>query len=628
MCGISGHISFNIPPEPELIRKMVDDIHHRGPDDSGLWKSVDSDCVLGHARLSVIDLSPLGHQPMLDAETGNCIVFNGEIYNFQELRSECEKNGFDFRSHSDTEVILALYRTHGVKCLEKLRGMFAFALWDQRCRQLFMARDRAGKKPFNYSLQNKGILFCSEIDPLVQHPQVATDMDSEALELYLQCQYIPAPWTIYQNIRKLPPAHYAIFDQNGFTIQKYWEVDYRHKVRINQQEALEELEEHLTEAVRLRMISDVPLGALLSGGVDSSIVVALMAKLSKEPIRTFSIGFKENSYNELPYALQAAQRCKTKHHPEIISGDVATLLPQLIRFYGEPFADSSAVPSFFVSETARRHVTVVMNGDGGDELLGGYHRYKLPRRKLFSAALCPDLIPPNQLAGIASRLASATSIPARAARKTITEYCWPELRSVNMYSGFWDDNIRKKLIGRNDNNNLLPDWRGKWLEDAMDHGENPVDRMLWYDNHTYLPGDLLVKMDIASMHCGLETRSPLLDHKLIEYCAALPVSCKVNGGIGKYLLKKLTEKYFPVEFVHRQKMGFAIPVTDWLRGPLRPLLEDTLLNKDIMDPLDMTVITGTLGEFLASKDGGWHSFRLWALLMYGLWHQHAKSGGS
>lgn len=315
---------------------------------------------------------------MLDPITGNAIVFNGEIYNFQSLRKNCESSGDVFKSHSDTEVILALYRRHGIDCLKFLRGMFALAIWDEQLQQLFLARDRVGKKPLNYAVTKTGLAFCSELHPLSRHPGVDNGMDLEALELYLQCQFIPAPWTIYCGIRKLPPAHSAVYDHNGLKIEKYWEIDYRNKIRISEADALDALEEKLTEAVRLRMIADVPLGALLSGGVDSSVVVALMAKLSNEPVRTFSIGFEAEAFNELPWAQQAAERCGTRHHPEIVKGDVEHLLPTLARHYGEPYADPSAVPSFFVSAVARRHVTVALNGDGGDELLGGYPRYWLP----------------------------------------------------------------------------------------------------------------------------------------------------------------------------------------------------------------------------------------------------------
>jgi asparagine synthase (glutamine-hydrolysing) len=325
--------------------------------------------------------------PSADAGfTRQRIIFNGEIYNFQSLRKDCEA-GDVFKSRSDTEVIRP---TGGTARMPEFSGMFALAIWDEQRQQLFLARDRVGKKPLNYAVTKTGLALCSELHPLSRHPGVDCGMDLEALELYLQCQFIPAPWTIYRGIRKLPPAHYAVYDRNGLKLKRYWEIDYREKIQISEADALDALEDKLTEAVRLRMIADVPLGALLSGGVDSSVVVALMAKLSKDPVNTFRIGFEEEASNELSWAQQAATRCGTQHHPEIVKGEVEHLLPTLARHYGEPFADSSAVPSFFVSASARRHVTVALNGDGGDELLGGYQRYWLPESALAASALLGD----------------------------------------------------------------------------------------------------------------------------------------------------------------------------------------------------------------------------------------------
>jgi asparagine synthase (glutamine-hydrolysing) len=618
MCGIAGELNWTARAEVRAVDAMVSGIAHRGPDDRGLWSSPNGVCALGHARLSIVDLSPAGHQPMLDAVTGNAIVFNGEIYNFQVLRKDCESAGDVFKSHSDTEVILALYRRHGIDCLKFLRGMFAFGIWDEHRQRLFLTRDRVGKKPLNYALTKSGLAFCSELHPLSRHPGVDSGMDLEALELYLQCQFIPAPWTIYRGIRKLPPSHYAVYDKNGLKIKKYWDFDYRNKIRISEADAVDALEEKLIEAIRLRMIADVPLGALLSGGIDSSVVVALMAKLSSEPIRTFSIGFEEEAFNELPYAQQAAVRCGTLHHPEIVKGEVEHLLPIIARHYGEPYADSSAVPSFFVSAVARRHVTVALNGDGGDELLGGYPRYWLPASAMWLSGLLGRLSRPKFLADLAPRLVTAKSIPQRAVRKLLMQYANPELRSTIMFAGFWNDPERGELLPEGFGQ-VLPEWRRIWLEGAFAHADNPVDRMLWLDNHTYLPGDLLVKMDIASMHCGLETRSPLLDHEVIEFCARLPVQYKVKDRVGKYLLKKLAERYFPANFVHRPKMGFGIPLADWLRGPLRNVLRETLLDAQIMVPLSGAVIERTLREFESGGDE--HESRLWALLMFGCWRK-------
>lgn len=620
MCGIAGALDWTAGASREAVDRMVSGIEHRGPDDRGLWSSPNGVCVFGHARLSIIDLSPAGHQPMLDASTGNTIVFNGEIYNFQELRNTLEAAGDRFHSQSDTEVILALYRHHGIGCLEFLRGMFAVAIWDERKQQLFLARDRVGKKPLNYAVTRSALVFCSELRPLSRYSGVDTEIDLEALELYLQCQFIPAPWTIYRGIRKLPPAHLAVFDRKGLTIEKYWEVDYRDKIDISEAAALDALEEQLAESVRLRMIADVPLGALLSGGVDSSVVVALMAKISGQPVKTFSIGFEEEKFNELSYAQQAASRCGTRHFPKIIKGDVAQLLPKVARHYGEPYADCSAIPSFFVAAAARSHVSVALNGDGGDELLGGYHRYALSPVAMCVSGQLARLNLLNYFGDLVPFLLEAKSLPRRVIRKLLTQYANPELRSSLMYSDFWNDRERRELLCDR-RTGLLSEWRRAWREAACAYADHPVDRMLWADSHTYLPGALLAKMDIASMHCGLETRSPLLDHKVIEFCARLPVKYKVQDRLGKYLLKKLAERYFPAEFVYRPKMGFGIPLATWLRGPLRQTMEGTLRNQRLMEPLSASVIAKTLGEFAAGRDD--HVGRLWALLMYGVWRSEA-----
>jgi asparagine synthase (glutamine-hydrolysing) len=626
MCGIAGEVRWEGVPGDSHVREIVHRLRHRGPDDFGIWSSPDTRCVLGHARLSIIDLSPAGHQPMVDPLTGNAIVFNGEIYNFQERRRECERRGDRFHSHSDTEVILALYRQFGTACLRYLRGMFAFALWDAREQTLFLARDRVGKKPLSYALTSTGIVFASEIDPLAAHPGLPGDLDQDALELYLQMQYIPAPWTIYRAIRKLPPAHCAVLGRGGLTITPYWDVDYRPKVAMSEPDALEGLEAKLAEAVRLRLIADVPVGALLSGGIDSSVVVALMAAVSPTPPKTFSIGFQEERLNELGYAQTVADRFRTDHHPEVIEGSIEELLPRIVRHYGEPFADSSAVPSFRVCQTARRHVTVVLNGDGGDELLGGYGRYAVPSWRILSGGMLGSASAPDTLARVVGTLGRPRSAWSRVQREWYLGLSNPELNAFSMSRPFWNDIERARLLGRAtpEGMTVLPVWRTSILGRCAASADNPIDRMLWIDNHAYLPGDLLVKMDIASMYCGLEARSPLLDHEVIEYCASLPTSLKVRHRTGKYLLKRLAERYFPKEFVHRRKMGFAVPLAEWLRGRLRPMLQELLDDPDAMAPLDMGVIREHLAAFF--ERGAAHDSRLWALLMYGLWRRHARGG--
>jgi asparagine synthase (glutamine-hydrolysing) len=616
MCGIAGEVGFLQKPNALNVQAITARLTHRGPDAGGLWTSPDGVCVLGHRRLSIIDLSPLGHQPMVDPLTGNAVAFNGEIYNFRQLRAECELKGDVFQSDCDTEIILALYRRIGPDCVKRFRGMFAISLWDASMQRLFLARDRVGKKPLHYALTSNGIIWASELNPLSRVPGVDRSIDAEGLELYLQLQSIPAPWTIYKGIRKLPPASIAIFDRAGLRIEEYWNVDYRAKQKLSESDALDGLEEKLTEAVKLRMISDVPLGALLSGGVDSSLVVALMSKLANRPVKTFSIGFKEEAFNELPYAEQAARICGADSTTRIVKGDVAAMLPKIARHYGEPFADSSAIPSFLVCEVAREYVTVVLNGDGGDELLGGYPRYWLSDHERFTSGFARSLLPAESIAYLGEQ-SVGTSLSAKLARRLGLRSLWPEAAFVHLYSGFWNDRERSELLGDAASPSLLPIWRRDWLRGAFARAEGPIDRMLWADSRTYLSDDLLVKMDIASMHVGLEARSPLLDHEVISFCASLEEHHKVKGGAGKYLLKKLAERHFPKKFVHRRKMGFGIPMAAWLRGPLRQTLQDTLLDGEIMMPLQMARIQKELNAFLAGADQ--HTSRIWALLMYGQW---------
>lgn len=621
MCGLAGEVSYSRAVSVAAVAGMAAGIAHRGPDDQGLWQSGSGQCVLAHRRLSIIDLSPLGHQPMLDPLTGNALVFNGEIYNYRELRRTCEATGEVFRSESDTEVVLSLYRRYGEHCLERLRGMFAIALWDARESRLFLARDRLGKKPLNYALTDDGIVFCSELYPLARHPMVSREQDVEALELYLQLQAIPAPWTIYRQVRKLPPAHFAVFDRDGLRIERYWNVDYRSKLALSEDCALDAFEEKLTDAVRLRMIADVPLGALLSGGVDSSVVVALMSKLAGVPVRTFSVGFREQEFNELDYAQKASQICGTAHHPEIVAGDVQQLLPQIARHYGEPFADSSAIPSFHVCRVAREHVTVVLNGDGGDELLGGYGRYAVPDHAIRMGSLASRWLGPEGLVGLMPFWANARSFSARAVRRLARDFVSPEMGGLLMFMGYWNDDLRRQLLDRSADSGVLQAWRLRWLHQAFEHADNPIDRMLWLDNRTYLSDDLLVKMDIAAMHCGLEARSPLLDHEVVEFCARLPVAMKVRRRTGKYLLKRLAERYFPREFVHRPKMGFGIPVAQWLRGELRTHVEAVILDPSIMQPLHVPTIRASWQRLRAANGAASdaESGRIWTLLMYGQW---------
>jgi asparagine synthase (glutamine-hydrolysing) len=621
MCGITGIVAKHALENQHNIDTLINSIRHRGPDDRGDYLSPKRKCAIGHTRLAILDLSAAGHQPMVDEATGNAIVFNGEIYNFADLRKICEADGYRFYSHSDTEVILALYRIHDVNCLRFLRGMFAFAIWDEKRQRLFFARDRVGKKPFHYALSAEGFAFCSEIDPLARHPWTDRGLDVEALDFYLQMQYIPAPLTIYKGIRKLLPGHYGILDDAGLQIVPYWRVDYRDKLKIEEDEAIDAFEEKFREAVKLRMVADVPVGALLSGGVDSSVVVALMARFATSPVHTFSIGFAEAEFDESAYAQQAAEICGTLHRPATMYAPDHSAFPNLVQRYGEPFADSSSLPSFAVCALARQDVKVVLNGDGGDELLGGYPRYSLSDSEIYLATWLRK-IRSLPMRGSVSWLSKRGHFPFKKIRRLFQDhFLLPDARPLTMYGSHWTDEIRSDLMGEYSLLDNLPQWRENLFYLAREASANPVDTMLWLDNHTYLHGDLLVKMDIAAMHCGLEARSPLLDHELIEFCARLPLSMKVKRKTGKYLLKKLAERYFPHDFVYRRKMGFGIPLAKWLRGPLRGLLNDVLRDPESMRPLNLVTIEKHLKIFLDQGDDR-EATRIWTLLMFGLWQRN------
>lgn len=619
MCGIAGALSFSgRPVDVGAVADLVTRMRHRGPNARGHWVSEDRACALGHARLSILDLSDAGHQPMVDPLTGNVIVFNGEIYDYRRRRAECEARGEVFHSETDTEVILALYRRFGTECVRYLRGMFAFGLWDAKLRRLVLVRDRLGKKPLNFALAGGQLIFSSELLPLAGHPEVDREEDAEARDLYFNVGYVPAPWTIYRGIRKLEPATVAVFDERGYRAERYWDIDYRPKIAIRVPEAVEAFGERLTEAVRLRMVADVPVGALLSGGVDSSVVVALMAKLQPGAVKTYSIGFREQSFNELPWADEAARIVGAEHHPRVVEGDVLALLPRVAAHYGEPYADSSALPAFVVCDEARRHVTVALNGDGGDELLGGYPRYWLSPRALAAARHLGRMVEPRLLARLPELLAGRRSIPVRLLRHLLLHYVRPELSSFMMYGSMWNcEGGGAWFDGAIPTAPVL--WRLRWLAEAGSHADNPVDAMLWMDARTYLADDLLPKMDIASMQASLETRSPLLDHELIEFCAALPVHLKVRGGVGKYLLKRLAERWFSKDFVYRPKMGFGAPVARWLSGPLRTRFERSLRVLAASSSLSRSKVSAFRDRFFAHPEA--NAGAGWALLMYQEWRE-------
>lgn len=626
MCGICGHVRQDGDANPgsdlDALAPMLELLGHRGPDQTDRWGDQGGGVALGHTRLAILDLDPRAGQPMLDPHTGNVIVFNGEIYNFRALRAALEEQGEVFRTTGDTEVLLALYRLHGRDCLPMLRGMFAFALWDAGRRELFLARDRLGKKPLVYFDGPHGLVFASELRALRAHPLCPAQgsvegLDPVALDLYLTLGYVPAPRTILSGVAKLPPASCAVYDASGLRLWRWWDVDYRRKIDVGEDEALGLAWDCLRESVRLRLESDVPLGLLLSGGVDSSLVAAVLAELCPGQARAFSIGFGEKKYNELPHAQAVARHLGLNLTHEIMPPATLEALPEVALRYGEPYADDSALPSLFLSRMARRHITVALGGDGGDELALGYPTYRHARVASAIHALLP-LTPPAE--PLLRRLAMSRGHAARAWREFLAANVWPETRPLlrseprqrSLKARLYTPQARERLAGAH------ADWFLPWLSRSFEHAANPVERMLYIDNATCLPDDLLVKMDIASMAASLEVRSPLLDHTLIELFASLPVNLKVRGGETKYLLKKMAERVLPRHVLYRRKQGFDLPIREWMAGPMHGFVMDALAEAHpaLGAHIDLNVAQDIAREHASGKN---RKNILWRLLMLALW---------
>lgn len=575
MCGICGHARLPGLPDGAVpaLEPVLAGIAHRGPDGLGRWSCPQA--ALGHARLAILDLDPRAGQPMLDPVSGNVIVFNGEIYNFRALRAALEEAGEVFRTTGDTEVLLKLYRLHGQGCLDMLRGMYAFAIWDAGRQELFLARDRVGKKPLVYFESAKGLVFASEVGALSAHPDAPSGMDPEALDLFLSLGYVPSPRTIYAGMRKLPPGCCAVYGKNGLAVRRYWRADYRHKIDVTETEALDLAWAELRESVRLRLESDVPLGLLLSGGVDSSLVAGVLSEVGPGQGRAFSIGFGEEKYDELPHARRVAEHLGLSLTHEVLPPASLEALPEVAALYGEPFADDSALPSLFLCRMARRHITVALGGDGGDELALGYPTYRHAKLATVLGRACP-LTPPGDEA--LRGLTAATGALGRAWRDFASGSLWPETKPLLRAEAALRP-FKARLYTRDATQRLsrsYADWFLPWLREAYERAANPQERMLYIDNATCLPDDLLVKMDIASMAPALEVRSPLLDHKLIELFASFPPALKVRGGETKYLLKKLAERKIPREALYRRKQGFDLPIREWMAGPMRGFVREAL----------------------------------------------------
>lgn len=621
MCGIAGRVRM-VPNAGEGVGPMLHALQHRGPDGVDEWS--DDHCSLGQCRLAIIDLSEAGQAPLSNEDGTIWLTFNGEIYNFQELRRNLSDLGHSFRSEADTEVIVHAYEEWGTASVERLRGMFAFAVWDQKKQRLFLARDRVGKKPLFYTHTGGQFFFASELQGLLPVSDVAGEVDRAAIHSYLSWGYIPAPLTGFLGVRKLPPATWMTVDlgqEMRQEIRRYWSLSYLPKSEITAEEGSARLREVLTEAVRLRMISDVPLGAFLSGGVDSSIVVGLMAELSSSPVKTFSIGFDDADYNELRYARKVAQHFGTEHHEHIVRPDALEILPTLVRHFGEPFADSSAIPTYYVSQITRDSVTVALTGDGGDESFAGYDRYranalaermgKVPGLALGAALV--DAIPSSK--GIRDPLKRAQRFLSVAGR--------PQSQRYASWMSYFPARHRDDLCTPEFLASEPSASSAEWLEhlfrdsDAID----PLDAAMSVDIRSYLPYDLLVKVDIASMANSLEARSPFLDHEVMEFAAALPPNLKARGRSAKYLLKKTFADFLPSAVPGRRKMGFGVPVGEWFRGPLRELLRDALLSDQALErgyfrPHQMRSL---VDEHLSRRDD--HSSKLWNLVMLEMWHR-------
>lgn len=621
MCGIVGYLAAKgRAADPEILSAMAERLAHRGPDGQGLH--IDGRLGLGHRRLAIIDLAT-GDQPMRGVDDPLWIVFNGEIYNFQSLRAELEEKGQRFATRSDTEVILAAYRQWGPACLNRLRGMFALALWDEREKRLFLARDRMGKKPLYYARVDGAFVFASEISALLAYPGMSREIDFEAVGLYLGLQYVPDPLSAFAAIRKLPPAHSLTLDQHGqVSVEGYHTPAFEPKWTAGEEELCEELRATLSEAVRLRLIADVPLGAHLSGGVDSSIVTALMAQHAGAPVKTFSIGFREQGFSELPKARLVAERYGCEHHEFVVDfGHAPHALTRVVAHCGEPFADPSALPSLFLARMTRDHVTVALNGDGGDELFAGYQRYWLDPLVAPYAAL-PGLVTRRLVPALAGLL------PRRADRPIETDWIegirrlaqvaaisdkasilrWGSYFAPWQAAELWREEVRPRADAE------------AWLARAFDQSRAKtfLDRTLACDQACYLPGDLLAKADRMAMAHSLEGRSPLLDQELAAFAARLPARMKLRGRRGKYLLRKAFAHLLPPEVLAQGKQGFGVPVGKWLREDLHAWCRERLLHGEAARlMLRAEPMTRLLDEHRSGKVD--HGKRLWALLSLEEW---------
>ena len=621
MCGLVGifHLREMGEIDRELLSRMNETQFHRGPDEGGLH--TESGVGLGHRRLSIIDLSS-GQQPLFNEDHSVVVVYNGEIYNFKELAIELEQCGHVFRTHCDTEVIVHAWEEWGDKCVEHFCGMFAFALWDRNTQILFLARDRLGKKPLHYAELSDGqFIFASELKALYAHPLLKKEIEPAAIEEYFAFGYIPEPKTIFKNVLKLPPAHTLKIKQGqlDFSPTAYWDIPFKGVESVDEVEAKNELGDRIKEAVSRRMVSEVPLGAFLSGGVDSSAVVAMMAGLSDAPVNTCSIAFDSKKFNESDFAQKVANKYNTNHYVETVDPDDFTLLDKLAGIYDEPYADSSAIPTYRVCALAKKRVTVALSGDGADEYFSGYRRHRWHMNEEKIRGLLPYAIRKPVFGFLgkvypkldwAPQFLRAKTTFQAIARDSVSAY----FHTVSVLS----DDMRDKLFSP-ELKKLLKGYNA--VEVFRKHAKNcpsqhPLSLIQYLDLKTYLVGDIHTKVDRASMANSLEVRAPLLDHQLIEWVSGLPPGLKLHGQEGKYILKKAMEPYLPNDVLYRSKMGFSVPLAEWFRGPLKERVKDSLLGKTMQECgfFNMDFIDHLVTQHQAGLRD--YSASIWSLLMF------------
>jgi asparagine synthase (glutamine-hydrolysing) len=623
MCGICGMVNsdFEKSVEQPLIKKMCDAIYHRGPDDDGIY--VHKNVGIGMRRLSIIDLVT-GKQPISNEDGSVWIVFNGEVYNHKHIRYELEARGHTFSTNTDTETIVHAYEEYGRDCVQKLNGMFAFAIWDNRKKQLFLARDRIGIKPLYYFFDKKKFIFGSELKSILKVKDIPKRIDLTALDNFLTFEYIPAPLSIFEDIKKLPPGHTLILKNNSISIQQYWDL----RVNGNQSEKKQDeqnLEELLQDAVKIRLMSDVPLGAFLSGGVDSSTIVALMSQVMDQPVKTFSIGFEDQTYNELNYARMIAKKFNTEHHEFIIKPNAVELADNLLQFLDEPFGDFSIFPTYLVSKMAREYVTVVLSGDGGDELFAGYDTYIADRmagyftkfpgwfRNGFISRILEAVPPSPKKKGLINR-----------AKRFVEGMRLPEDLHHTRWMIFLQQ-MERELLFTNDMKSSMVEkdsykFIRNYFNNVIPQSDDEINQQMYVDVKTYLVDNILVKVDRMSMATSLEARVPFLDHRVAEFAATVPGNKKLQGKKSKVILKQSMEELLPKEILYRGKEGFSIPIKNWIKEDLKPMMMDILSEDKIKREgfFNVDFVEKLKREHLNGVEN--HSHRLWALMIFGKWH--------